>query len=93
VRQQEPVRRPKIADGMRRDEELFARYGPAKALALARFIAVVRSLLNPLASALHTPVRTFTLWQVVCGTSGPTAVNGQFVLPAGGQELSPLVAR
>jgi membrane-associated protein len=43
VRRQEPVRRPKIADGMRRDEELFARYGPAKALALARFIAVVRS--------------------------------------------------
>ncbi len=68
---------------MRRDEELFARYGPAKALALARFIAVVRSLLNPVAGALHTPVRTFSLWQVVCGTSGPTAVYGQF---AGGTQ-------
>ena len=57
----------KIADGMRRAEELFARYGPAKAIVLARFIPVVRTVLNPVAGALHTPVRTFTLWQVVGG--------------------------
>src|SRR6185436_10005209 len=65
--QPERVRRPKVAAGMRRSEELFARYGPAKAIVLARFIPVVRTVLNPVAGALHTPVGLFTLWQVVGG--------------------------
>jgi membrane-associated protein len=52
---------------MRRADELFARYGPAKAIVLARFIPVVRTVLNPDAGALHTPARTFTLWQIVGG--------------------------
>ena len=64
---QERARRPKIADAMRRAEELFDRYGPAKAIVLARFIPVVRTVLNPVAGALHTPARTFTIWQVVGG--------------------------
>ena len=64
---QERARRPKIADGMRRAEELFARYGPAKAIVLARFIPIVRTVLNPVAGALHTPISTFTLWQVLGG--------------------------
>jgi membrane-associated protein len=59
--------RPKVAAGMRRAEELFARYGPAKAIVLARFIPVVRTVLNPVAGALHTPARVFTLWQVAGG--------------------------
>jgi membrane-associated protein len=59
--------RPRLAAGLRRAEELFTRYGPAKAIVLARFIPVVRTMLNPLAGALRTPVRTFTLWQVVGG--------------------------
>jgi membrane-associated protein len=63
----ERARRPKIADGMRRAEELFERYGAAKAIVLARFIPVVRTMLNPVAGALHTPLRTFTLWQIVGG--------------------------
>jgi len=64
---QERAHRPKVADGMRRAEELFARYGPAKAIVLARFIPVVRTMLNPVAGALHTPLRTFTFWQVLGG--------------------------
>jgi membrane-associated protein len=64
---QERARRPKIADGMRRAEELFGKYGPAKAIVLARFIPVVRTMLNPVAGALHTPARIFTVWQVVGG--------------------------
>jgi membrane-associated protein len=64
---QERARRPKIAHGMRRAEELFARYGPAKAIVLARFIPVVRTMLNPVAGALRTPLRVFTFWQVVGG--------------------------
>jgi membrane-associated protein len=63
----ERTRNPKVARGMRRAEELFARYGPAKAIVLARFIPVVRTMLNPVAGALHTPARTFTVWQVIGG--------------------------
>jgi membrane-associated protein len=63
----ERTRNPKVARGMRRAEELFVRYGPAKAIVLARFIPVVRTVLNPVAGALHTPARMFTLWQVIGG--------------------------
>jgi membrane-associated protein len=59
--------RPKVAAGMQRARELFVRYGPAKAIVLARFIPVVRTMLNPVAGALGTPARTFTTWQVVGG--------------------------
>ena len=64
---QERAKRPKVAAGMRRAEELFTRYGPAKAIVLARFIPVVRTMLNPVAGALHTPLATFTTWQVIGG--------------------------
>ena len=64
---QERARSPKVASGMRRAEELFARYGPAKAIVLARFIPVVRTVLNPVAGALGTPTAMFTTWQVVGG--------------------------
>lgn len=47
--------------------ELLTRYGPARAIVLARFIPVVQTMLNPLVGALGTPARTFTLWQVVGG--------------------------
>ncbi|MCE3549862.1 DedA family protein [Pseudonocardia sp. RS11V-5] len=59
--------RPRLQAGMARSEELFARYGPAKAIVLARFIPVVRTVLNPVAGALNTPAATFTLWQTVGG--------------------------
>jgi membrane-associated protein len=61
------AKQPRLAAGMRRAEDLFTRYGPAKAIVLARFIPVVRTVLNPLAGALHTPTGTFTLWQCVGG--------------------------
>ena len=53
--------------GAERAEELLARYGHGKAIALARFIPVVRTVLNPLAGALNVPTRTFTIWQVTGG--------------------------
>lgn len=34
---------------------------------LARFVPVVRTVLNPMAGALQVPARTFTVWQVVGG--------------------------
>jgi membrane-associated protein len=59
--------RPRLIAGMRRAEELLGRYGPAKAIVLARFVPVVRTVLNPVAGALHVRAPVFTLWQVVGG--------------------------
>ncbi|GHE61767.1 membrane protein [Streptomyces spiralis] len=56
-----------LHEGVKRAEELLERYGHAKAVVLARFIPVVRTVLNPMAGALEVPVRTFTLWQVTGG--------------------------
>ncbi|WP_405558069.1 DedA family protein [Streptomyces sp. NBC_01171] len=60
-------RSQRLHDGAKRAEELLERYGFAKAIVLARFVPVVRTVLNPLAGVLEVPVRTFTLWQVVGG--------------------------
>ena len=48
-------------------EHYFARFGPAKAVVLARFIPIVRTFLNPVAGTLGMPARTFLLWNVVGG--------------------------
>jgi membrane-associated protein len=91
------AKRPKIAAGMQRAEELFTRYGPAKAIVLARFIPVVRTVLNPVAGALHTPVRTFTFWQGLGGlvwTVGLVLAGyalGAFI-PGVDQYLLPVIA-
>jgi membrane-associated protein len=57
----------RLRAGAHRAEELLDRYGHAKAIVLARFVPVVRTVLNPMAGALGVPVRTFTVWQVVGG--------------------------
>ncbi len=56
-----------VRRGTERSGELLAKYGYRKAIVLARFIPVVRTVLNPMAGALDVPVRTFTIWQVVGG--------------------------
>jgi membrane-associated protein len=50
-----------------RAEYYFYRFGPAKAVVLARFIPVVRTLLNPVAGILAMPARRFLLWNVLGG--------------------------
>ncbi|MFE0325445.1 DedA family protein [Streptomyces sp. NPDC003753] len=60
-------RSARLHEGARRAEELLERYGHAKAIVLARFVPVVRTVLNPMAGALQVPVRTFTVWQVAGG--------------------------
>jgi membrane-associated protein len=62
-----PGRRPRLHEGARRAEELLGRYGQAKAIVLARFIPVVRTVLNPVAGALNVPPKVFALWQTVGG--------------------------
>lgn len=53
--------------GASRAAELVDRYGAGKAIVLARFIPVVRTVLNPLAGTISIPLRTFTRWQVLGG--------------------------
>jgi membrane-associated protein len=43
----------------------FEKFGPAKAVVLARFIPIVRTFLNPVAGMLGMPARKFLLWNVV----------------------------
>jgi membrane-associated protein len=59
--------RPRLREGTRRAGSYIERYGVRRAVVLARFIPVVRTVLNPLAGAIGIPVRTFTIWQVVGG--------------------------
>jgi membrane-associated protein len=46
-------------------EHYFNKFGPAKAVILARFIPIVRTFLNPVAGVLEMPARTFLLWNVI----------------------------
>lgn len=46
-------------------EYYFEKFGPAKAVVLARFIPIVRTFLNPVAGVLGMPARTFFIWNVV----------------------------
>ncbi|MBF9068353.1 DedA family protein [Streptacidiphilus fuscans] len=48
-------------------EEYFNRFGPAKAVVMARFIPVVRTFLNPVAGTLEMPARTFFVWNALGG--------------------------
>jgi membrane-associated protein len=50
-----------------RTEYYFNRFGPAKAVFLARFTPVVRTFLNPMAGVLEMPARKFFVWNVVGG--------------------------
>ncbi|WP_326601826.1 DedA family protein [Streptomyces sp. NBC_01799] len=61
-------RAKRLHEGAARAEELLDRYGHARAIVLARFVPVVRTVLNPLAGALNVPARQFALWQIVGGT-------------------------
>ena len=60
-------RSKRLHEGAIKAEQLLERYGYARAVVLARFVPVVRTVLNPLAGALGVPVKTFTVWQVAGG--------------------------
>jgi membrane-associated protein len=61
------TKNPYLRIGAERAGRLLDRYGHRKAIVLARFIPVIRTVVNPLAGALDVPTRTFTIWQVVGG--------------------------
>jgi membrane-associated protein len=56
-----------VRRGAERAAELLARYGQGKAVVLARFIPVVRTVANPVAGALGVPALRFTVWQAAGG--------------------------
>jgi membrane-associated protein len=59
--------RPRLRRALERGREALDGYGPGKAIVLARFIPVVRTVINPLAGVLEYPARVFTGWQVAGG--------------------------
>ncbi|MEU4324332.1 DedA family protein [Nonomuraea dietziae] len=48
-------------------EYYFEKFGPAKAVVIARFVPIVRTFMNPVAGVLEMPARTFFLWNVIGG--------------------------
>jgi membrane-associated protein len=48
-------------------EHYFRRFGPAKAVILARFVPIVRTFLNPVAGVLRMAPAEFLLWNVIGG--------------------------
>jgi membrane-associated protein len=48
-------------------EHYFNKFGPARAVVLARFVPVVRTFLNPLAGMLEMSALRFFIWNVVGG--------------------------
>lgn len=89
--------RKRLQEGVHRGRGVLERYGPGKAIVLARFIPVVRTVLNPLAGVIGVGVRTFTLWQIcggliwAIGVTVAGAVAGSQV-PSIDRYLLPIVA-
>ena len=50
-----------------RANHYFERFGPAKAVVLARFIPIVRTFLNPVAGTLGMDRKVFFVWNVIGG--------------------------
>jgi membrane-associated protein len=59
--------RPRLQAATDRTRAFLDRYGTGKAIVLARFIPVIRTVINPLIGVLEVPARTFVLWQVIGG--------------------------
>lgn len=66
---------PKLRQAVERSSEMLEKYGYGKAIVLARFIPLVRTVLNPMAGALGVPVRAFTGWQIVGGLAWSLGVT------------------
>lgn len=46
-------------------EYYFNKFGPRRAIVLARFIPIVRTFMNPVAGVLGMPARQFFIWNVI----------------------------
>jgi membrane-associated protein len=71
-------------------EYYFNKFGPAKAVILARFIPIVRTFLNPVAGVLEMPARSFFVWNAIGGILWTDGVlMGGFLLSKQIQDLIP----
>jgi membrane-associated protein len=59
--------RPRLQQGVERTRVALERYGVARALVLARFVPVVRTVAGPVAGMLRVPARTYLVWQLAGG--------------------------
>jgi len=89
--------RPRLQAGVTHAREALDRYGEAKAIVLARFIPVVRTVLNPLAGTVRVPVAVFTVWQTIGGlvwTLGVTLAGYELGsrIPSIDRYLLPIIA-
>lgn len=89
--------RPRLQHAVARASAALHRYGAPKAIVLARFIPLVRTVLNPLAGTVQVPIRVFTVWQVVGGVLWAVGVTvAGYVLgtriPNVDQYLLPIIA-
>ncbi len=48
-------------------EDLLERFGPGKAVVMARFVPIARTFMNPVAGVTEMPVKDFTTWNMVGG--------------------------
>jgi membrane-associated protein len=65
----------RLRQGIESAQRAIDRYGAPRAIVLARFIPVVRTVVNPLAGATGVPARTFTTWQVAGGLAWSVGVT------------------
>lgn len=69
------ARRPALQHATARVTQAIERYGPAKAIVLARFIPIVRTVMNPMAGMIGISARLFTRWQVLGGLAWSIGVT------------------
>ncbi|MGW3467852.1 DedA family protein [Saccharopolyspora sp. NPDC000995] len=91
------VRNRRLHEGVDRAGRLLDRYGYGKAIVLARFIPVVRTVLNPMAGITGVPAGVFTRWQVAGGLLWTVGVllAGYFLgtsVPSIDDYLMPMIA-
>jgi len=67
--------RPRLASAIHRAHAAMDRFGVRRAIVLARFIPVVRTVINPVAGAAGIPAGIFTLWQAIGGLAWTVGVT------------------
>ncbi len=89
--------RARLRTGAERARVSLERYGVGKAVVLARFVPIVRTVTNPLAGALGVSGAQFVRWQVAGGLAWTTGVvlAGHFLgsaIPSIDRYLLPIIA-
>ena len=89
--------RPRLTAAADRAAAFLERYGFGKAIVLARFVPLVRTVLNPLAGIVEVPHAIFTRWQLLGGllwTIGVSAAGYALgkTIPSIDRYLLPVIA-